>query len=299
MVFNTIYAYIEKGEITMKKIILVAESGSDITKEMAAQYDIHIVPMHVTFGDETTDDGSFPVEKIVNYYKETGKLPKTSGSNPGDFEIFNTLHEKYPEAHILYLAYSAVTTVSYQSAKIMAEGRDFITLIDTKQVSVGQGAIVVEVAKYIKANPEAKINEVVEYTNELIERARMCFVPANLEFLKAGGRVSNAAYIGATILNLHPTIEILDGRLTATKKYRGNMPRTCAKLIREYSENYNLDKDILWCIYTIGLTDEVKDAAKAQIEELGFKDVTWVQAHGVITTHGGPGAFGIAGFTKK
>ena len=127
----------------------------------------------------------------------------------------------------------------------------------------------------------------------------MCFIPDNLEFLKAGGRVSNAAYIGATILNLHPTIEIQDGRLVATKKYRGKMSRICAKLIREYTENYNLDKDVLWCIYTVGLNEEVKEAARNQIKELGFKDVTWVKAHGVITTHGGPGAFGIAGFSKK
>lgn len=283
----------------MKNIILVAETGSDIPKEIAKKYDIQMVPMHVTFGEETMDDGTFPSQKIVDYYKETGKLPKTSGSNPGDFEIFNTLHEQYPDAHILYLAYSAVTTVSYQSATIMAEGRDFITLIDTKQASVGQGAIVVEVAKFLKSHPEADIDEVVDYVNDLINRAHMCFIPNNLEFLKAGGRVSNGAYIGASILHLHPTIEILDGRLVSTKKYRGNMPRTCAKLIREYSEKYNLDKEILWCIYSVGLDEEVKDAVKTQVKELGFKDVTWVLAHGVITTHGGPGAFGFAGFSKK
>ena len=283
----------------MKKIILVSETGSDITKEIAKEYDITLVPMHVTFGSVTYDDGTFPSQKIIDYYKETGKLPKTSGSNPGDFDIFNTLHKKYPEAHILYLAYSAVTTVSYQSASIMAEDKDYITFIDTKQVSVGQGAIVVEVAKYIKEHSDANIDEVVKYANELIKGAHMCFIPGNLEFLKAGGRVSNAAYIGASILNLHPTIEIQDGRLVATKKYRGKMSRICAKLIREYTENYNLDKDVLWCIYTVGLAEEVKEAARNQIKELGFKDVTWVLARGVITTHGGPGAFGIAGFSKK
>lgn len=31
--------------------------------------------MHVTFGEEALDDGAFPVEKIVDYYKTTGKLP--------------------------------------------------------------------------------------------------------------------------------------------------------------------------------------------------------------------------------
>ena len=139
----------------------------------------------------------------------------------------------------------------------------------------------------------------MEEANELVERTHMCFIPDNLEFLKAGGRVSNAAYIGAAILNLHPTIEIIDGSLIATKKYRGKMSRICAKLIREYTENYQLDKDVLWCIYTVGLSQEVKDAVREQVNELGFKEVIWIEAHGVITTHAGDGAFGIAGFSKE
>lgn len=40
----------------MKKIILVAETGSDITPELAQQYGIKMVPMHVTFGEEMFDD---------------------------------------------------------------------------------------------------------------------------------------------------------------------------------------------------------------------------------------------------
>ena len=65
----------------MRKYILVAETGSDISPEMAAEYGIEIVPMHVSFDDETLDDGSFPVEKIPEYYNTTGKIPKTSGSS--------------------------------------------------------------------------------------------------------------------------------------------------------------------------------------------------------------------------
>ena len=101
----------------MKQLILVAETGSDINRELAAQYDVEIVPMHVSFDEETLDDGAFPVEKIVSYYQSTGKLPKTSGSTPEDFvKLFDEIHAKAPNAHILYLAYSSITTCSYQSA---------------------------------------------------------------------------------------------------------------------------------------------------------------------------------------
>ena len=143
----------------MKKIILVAETGSDITAELAEKYGIEMVPMHVSFDTETMDDASFPAQRIVDFYKETGKLPKTSGSTPEDFIVkFDEIHEKYPDAQILYLAYSAATTCSFQSANIAAEDRDYVTAIDTKQVSVGQANIVCKMAEIINANPTTCTN---------------------------------------------------------------------------------------------------------------------------------------------
>ena len=284
----------------MRKIILVAETGSDISPELAAQYKIEMVPMHVAFDAVTLDDGTFPPEKIREFYKETGRLPKTSGSMPDDFEkVFDEIHAKEPGAQILYLAYSAVTTCSYQSAMIAAEHRDYVTAVDTKQVSIGQAAVVVEVAKLLEANPEMTVEEAAEGAREIIRRAKMCFLPDNLEFLRAGGRVSNVAYLGSRILSLHPCIEILDGKLVATKKYRGRMEKVAEQLIREYAEKYRLKKDILWFVYTIGLPEEIRRLAEQVAEECGFAGVQWIRANGVITTHGGPSAFGLAGFSEE
>lgn len=283
----------------MNPIILVAETGSDITPELAAQYNIKMVPMHVSFDNETLDDGSFPVQKICDYYQETGKLPRTSGCSPDDFiRAFDEIHEQYPDAQILYLAYSSVTTCSYQSAVIAAEDRDYVTAIDTKQVSAGQAAVVIAVAEYMQANPEVSLNDASEKAVELLSRAKMCFLPDNLEFLRAGGRVSNAVCLGSRILNIHPCIEILDGKLVATKKYRGKMKKVAAKLIQDYAAEYDLDQDVLWFVYTIGLKDEIRKVADETAKACGFKQIKWIQANGVITTHGGPAAFGIAGFAR-
>ena len=284
----------------MKKIILVAESGSDVTPEIAERLGIKIVPMHVNFGEVTEDDGSFPQQKIVDYYRETGKLPKTSGSTPGDFEdMFDKIHEEFPEAQVLYLAYSAVTTCSYQSAIIASEDRDYITAIDTKQVSAGQGAIVIAMGEFLQENPDATLEEAVAKANELIETAKMCFMPDNLEFLRAGGRVSNAAYLGAQILSLHPCIEIIDGKLMATKKYRGKMIKVAKELVKEYTENNNLKKDRLWIVHTLDFADDVKAVVEATAKDCGFQKLEWVLCNGVITTHAGPAAFGVAGFAEK
>ncbi len=284
----------------MRPIILMAETGSDINAAMAAEYGIEIVPMHVSFDGKTYDDGAFPVEDIVDYYKRTGKVPTTSGSTPEDFQLaFDRVHAAHPEAHILYLAYSAVTTCSYQSAVIAAEGRDYVTLIDTTHVSVGQGAIVITLAEQMAQHPEWTLAQVVEAAHALIDRAAMCFMPDNLAFLRAGGRVSNVAALGARILSLHPVIEIIDGRLMATKKYRGKMQKVVADMISDYADAYDLDREVLWLIYTIGFGEDVRAVAEQTALAKGFSRVRWVQTGGVITTHGGPGAFGIAGFSRK
>ena len=156
----------------------------------------------------------------------------------------------------------------------------------------------IEMAKILEANPDMTIEEAVAKSHELVDHAKMCFMPDNLEFLRAGGRVSNAAYLGSRILNIHPTIEILDGKLTATKKYRGKMTKVAAQLVKDYAEHYNLKRDHIWVVYTIGLTQEVRETIEAAIKECGFAESSWIQAAGVITTHGGPAAFGIAGFSK-
>lgn len=284
----------------MEKIILLVETGADVPAELAKELDIEIVPMHVEMNGVTLDDGAFPVENILDYYKDGHKLPKTSGSTPFDFEaMFDRLQGEHPDAKILYLAYSAVTTCSCQSAIIASAGRENITIIDTKQVSIGQGMIAIELAKMLRANPEMSFDEVVAAANEMIAQAKMCFLPDNLEFLRAGGRCSNAAAIVGGLLKLKPCIELLDGKLVATKKYRGLMKKVFAQVIEEYAEHYALDRRVLYIVYTVGLADEVRLAAEETAKAKGFAAVEFVRAGGVITTHGGPAAIGMAGFTKK
>lgn len=278
-------------------ILLMAETGADIPPALAERYNIQIVPMHVTFGDETRDDGDFPSEEICAFYDRTGILPKTSGSTPEDFtKAFDALHAKWPDAQILYLAYSSVTTCSYQSAQIAAEGRDYVVSLDTKMVCAGQCAIVVSMARLLEENPGWTIKEAAEAAKPLIEKARMCFIPDDLEYLRAGGRVSNAVALVGRVLGLHPLIEIQDGNLVATKKLRGKLIKLAPQLVKDYAAEHNLDKKELWLIWTPGFPDEVRSAVNEAANEYGFEDVIWVKSGGVITTHSGPSAFGVVGF---
>ena len=125
-----------------KRIYLVAETGSDLPVELAQKLGVTLVPMHVSMGEQTLDDGTFPAEEVCAYYERTGKVPTTSGSTIYDFEtVYEKIFEKDAEAQVLHLAYSAVTTCSYHSSELALEGKFYaenVRLVDTQQVSVGQ-----------------------------------------------------------------------------------------------------------------------------------------------------------------
>ena len=274
---------------------IITDSSPLYHPEEGKKLGFEVVPLCVNIGEFEGRDLLVDMNEFYDRIKKGG-IPKSSQPPIGDV---GDMYEKYRDAEIINISMADGLSGTYQSAMIAAEGRDYITILDTKEVSVGQGAIVVRVAEYLKEHPDTTIEELVSVANDYIARARMCFVPDNLEFLRAGGRVSNVAFLGSRILNIHPCIELLDGKLVATKKYRGKMIKVAANLIKDYAQNYQLERETLWFVHTIGLSEEVKAAAEVAAKECGFKEIRWILAGGVITTHGGPAAFGLAGFASK
>ena len=284
-------------------IILFAETGSDVTPELAEKLGAVLVPMHVTMGSETLDDGAFPPEDVCAYYDRTGKVPTTSGSTPYDFEkVYEEIFAKNPDAKVLHLAYSAVTTCSYHSSELAIEGKPYqanVRIVDTKHVSVGQCAVVIATAEWLDAHPEATLDEAAAAAVEISKKTQMCFIPKNLDYLRAGGRVSNAVAMVGNLLHLHPCIDIIDGKLIAGKKYRGAMTKLAPTLLREFTEKHALQKDHLYFICTPYMDEDIRKVLDAEAAAMGFKKTAWVKTGCVITCHGGPGAFGIVGTTGK
>jgi len=281
----------------MSKYIIVAETGSDIPKDLAAEYGIYLVPMHVTFGDEVKDDGAFETEEVCAYYEKTGKVPKTSGCNPEDFvKVFGEIRKEHPDCYIVYLAYSSVTTCSYQSAKIAAEDDEKVLFYDTKHVAIGQCAAVIRFAQELRNNPDWTPEQVMEAVERISKSVRMCFTPSNLDYLRAGGRVSNATALCGNILGIHPKIELLDGYLKATKKYRGKMNKVVLKLLNDYVNEEHLDRKEIWLGNSPGFPEELKAEVIEEAKKLGFEEIHWTKTGGVITSHGGSNAFCMAGY---
>ncbi len=284
----------------MAKWVIVTESGSDITPRVRDEYGIKITPMYVQMGNESRKDGSFPVDEIFDSFSKTKTLPKTSGATIDDYgDVFREINRENPGCNILHLGYSAVTTVSFNNSIITGEFMDNVVHIDTKQVSAGLGAIVKKTAEFLKANPDADKNQVEEAVNGFINHINFAFFPGDLKYLKAGGRVSNSAYLVASALSLKPLIEMKDGQLTATKKYRGSDKKIYTDFAKDYLSKNHFEKDSLITVYS-GATDEkLKKEVERELKKQGYKHTSSVQTGGVISCHCGPGAFGIVGFNRE
>lgn len=280
----------------MKRVVISTESGADLPKFLADQHTIQVVPMHVVMEGKDYLDGHLPVEEIYDYYDRTKKIPSTSATNVHEYqEFFKKIRDEFPECILLHIGYTSKASASFQNALIAAEDFEDLFLIDALNVTGGLTAIVMYAVTLLEKEPSINPVHLIEKIELTIPKTRLAFIPGSLDFLKAGGRVSNLAYLGGALLKIKPCIELVEGKLVSTKKYRGKMSTVAEKLMRDYLNQYDIDRQQLYFIYSIGLSDSVKQQIDEIAKENGFQKRTWIQAGAMISTHSGPGGFGIAG----
>jgi len=283
----------------MNKIILLTESGSDMPENLVKLHNIKVVPMHVIMGDKSYADGSIEVTEVYDYYQRTKKVPSTSATNPEEYEeVYKKVTEENPGCTIIHVGYSSKPSCSYQNSIIASEGMENVYHADALNVTGGLAAIVLKAAALIEKYPEMLPNDIVKNIDTYATKARVSFIPGDLIYLRAGGRVSNAAYLGGTLLQLKPLIEIVNGELVSTRKYRGKIGSVVEKYMKEYINKYQMDKEKIYLIYSLGLEEQIKQRMEQIAKEEGFKEIIWIQAGCMISSHSGPGAIGIAAFEK-
>ncbi|MGN7479318.1 DegV family protein [Solibacillus silvestris] len=280
----------------MRKIILSTESGADLPKDLVEKHQIQVVPMHVIMDGKDYLDGELSVEEVFDYYSRIKKIPSTAATNVQEYhDLFTKIRMDFPDSIIIHIGYTSKASASFQSAVIAAEGFDKLFLIDALNVTGGLAAVVMYAAAMLEEDPEIDYGQLIENIESIVPKTRLAFLPGSLDFLKAGGRVSNIAYIGGALLKIKPCIELKEGKLVSTRKYRGKMDIVAEKLLKDYLDEYNIDRKQLYLIYSVGLDENIKKRLDEIAKVAGFKNVTWMQAGAMISTHAGPGGFGIAG----
>ena len=280
------------------KIKIISDSTCDLSPELIQKYDIAIVPLYVLMGDKTQKDGlEVSPEDIYSYVSETGKLPSTSAPNLGDF---NAEFKKWRDEgyEIVHFNISSDFSSSYQNACTAAAETDGVYVVDTRNLSTGSGLVVlhgVELAQQGKSGAEIK-----EACDAMTSKVEASFVVDSIDYLHKGGRCSSVAALGANLLKLKPLIEVLDGKMKAGKKYRGNIDKVIINYVTDkLKDRDDIDKHRIFITHT-KCNPVVVQQVRGKINELypGFEEILETTAGCTITSHCGPGTLGVL-FVRK
>ncbi|MBR2948773.1 MAG: DegV family protein [Lachnospiraceae bacterium] len=279
----------------MKKVTIITDSTSDLSKELLERYQIGRFSLHVHLGEKSYLDGvDITPDEIYAWSDANEATPKTSTPSPA--EAIETL-EKYLEEdnEIICFCLSAQMSGCMNVMRLAAESleaEDRIFVVDSKNLSTGIGLQIIEAA--ILAQQGMSAAEIVEKITALQPKVRASFVVDTLTYLHRGGRCSGVAALAGSVLKLHPSIVVEDGAMHPSKKYRGKMERVILEYVKDMTPALlNAKKDRVFLTHS-GCDQAVIDAVKEQLEALNyFEEILITRAGCVITSHCGPGTLGV------
>jgi len=193
---------------------IITDSLGDIPADIVKKLDISIIPIQVLFGTQSFRDGiDMTTEQFYARLVNTKTLPTTAVPALGVFsEIYDRVSEKTDEIVVLTISHklSATFETATRAAQMMKK-KVRIKVIDSLQVIMGEGLLVIEAARAAQA--KTKFDEIVKQIENNIRRTdeRMAF--DTLEYLKRGGRIGAAQAFVGSILKLNPILCLKEGEV--------------------------------------------------------------------------------------
>ena len=279
----------------MSKVKICADSVCDLSEELKSRYDISVVPLYVSRGDLTLKDGAEINQKdVFAHYRSTGKLCATSAVNVSDFTEFYAEQLKgYDE--LIMITISSDFSSTYQNAVIAAEEFPKVKVVDSRNLSTGEGLVAVSAARLAAKGLSA--DEIVEQLGEIIPKVDASFFVANVEYLHKGGRCSSIAALGANLLKLKPCIQVTDGKMHVVKKYRGSIEKTINDYVKDRLTDIEADEELIFITHTTSDAN-VALAAEEIKKYKDFKEIAPTDAGCTVACHCGEDTLGIL-FIRK
>lgn len=279
------------------KIKILSDSTCDLSADLIEKHNISIIPLTIIKNGEAYSDGiTITPKDIFEHVANGGDLCSTTAINAGEYEEW---FRKYSSEYdgVLHINIGSGFSCSYQNACIAAEEFENVRVIDSQNLSTGQGLVVLKACELAKACES--LDQLHQQVQEFTERVEASFLLDQLAYMVKGGRCSSAAALGANLLNLKPCIEVRGGKMSVVKKYRGSFPKCLTSYVKDRLANReDLDRGILFVTRT-PVSDESLEATKAAVDEFGdFENIYWTEAGSTISCHCGPSTLGVL-FVRK
>lgn len=272
---------------------LVTDSTADLPTDVASALQISVVPLTVSFGDESYLDG-VELDNAAFYTRlaRSKDLPRTSQPPPAAFEaVYRRLIEQGADA-ILSIHLSSKLSGTYQSActarTTLAEGGSTvpIEIIDSLSVSVGMNYAIQKAARL--AGEGSSLAELKAFVEDALARTTILAVLDTLEYVRRGGRIGGASALLGTMLSFKPIVSLKDGEVIAIER-----PRTRSKAYARLAQLLG-ERGTIEAVSIAQSNDEVGQQLAETIKEVYAGEVPIYQLGAALGTHTGPGTAAIA-----
>lgn len=272
-----------------RKVAIVTDSTSDLPIVLRTQYNINVVPLTVSFGSASYEDGvDLTPSQFLERLQASIDLPKTSQPSTSSFE---TAYTRAFDAgyDVLCITISSGLSGTFNAARLAADAMDagHIRVLDSRATTMQLGWIVIAAARAAAAGEN--LETCAQRATEAMGRANCFAVLQTLDYVYKGGRIGRASHVFGSALAIKPVLNFIDGVLTPIERVR--TWKRALKRATELAATTGTPTDI-----AILHTDNLKDAeATAESLRQRFPDaniiIDWCGA--TIGTYAGPGAIGI------
>ena len=192
-------------------IALVTDSACDLPGKMMDNYQMHMLPVGLQFGENNfLDKYTIVPETFYSMLNSGNAVPTSSQVNQDSFEaLYVKLAAQYDSIIAVNLSskLSGTYNSSFKAAKkVEKETGTKISVIDSRNISGAEGLIALRVAKAIEQGLDH--DEIVKKAEDWVKNTRILVSVKTLKYMVRSGRVSHAKGFIASALNLNPIVSV-------------------------------------------------------------------------------------------
>jgi len=280
----------------MDNIAIVTDTTADIPEELAKENNITIIPLYVGYEGKLYKEGKEITNQKVYEKLEAGIKVMTSTPSTVDFvNLYKNIinKEKKTTIYSIHLSSKLSGTVNSanQAKKFFPNTR--IKIIDSKNVTISLGLIILEVARAVKSGvSEEKIDHLIDI---LIEKSKFFGAIENFEHLFKGGRAPFLGKFLSSAIRFKPILTIGRNGKIKLKKFARSKKNATAELYKQAKKaaSYN-NKNEIGIFYAsdintaLELEKMIRDDNDIEIDKLIMTEITTI-----MSAHTGPGIWGI------
>ncbi len=276
------------------KFKIVADASCDIPSEFMEKYDITIIPIEVMFGEDLYSEG-LPTREFYKKMQETGIIPKTAMPNAYKFENFYRPYVNKDDVFVITVLISMEMSTTKVQAQMAADnlGMKNVFIEESASTTVGQGAIIIELCKFIER--EQNIEKIKEEFYRLRKNIHVYAIINDLKYLKNSGRLSVTSATIGSMLGVKPIISIEQGKVLNVAKCMGTLKAEAYLLSKFVNPDFNHP---LYIVHsdTPESAERLKNKMKPLLPE--GQEIITGEIGCVVGSHVGAKCYGFGYFSK-